>query len=306
MVKPVDSSPNSTLPQPILEKVEYSKIKVALIFLAVIPMMAIWAALVILCLPLKLYNCIQSCRGKNQIQAVNALINEFLTILNMMIRYPLSTKKYHFTPGVGKPILLVHGYLHNASTWYNMIDRLKEKQLGPIYAIDLGDGTIGGKFWSITDYAQQVFEKTQQIATETGRTDIAIVGHSMGGIIAMKAANLMPPNTVTHIGTIGSPLRGAKISGCIVNGFNGTEMRFGSEFMKAFESEAVSEGVNVKHIASANDQLVSHKSALIGKLPGSNVLVEGIGHGGLATSNEVADIVGQWLSGIDSQPGSSQ
>ena len=306
MVKPVGSSTNSTLPQPILEKVEYSKIKVALIFMTAIPMMAIWAALVVICLPLKLYNCIQSCRGRNQIQAINALINEFFTILNMMIRYPCSTKKYHYTPGVGKPILLVHGYLHNASTWYNMIDRLKEKELGPIYAIDLGDGTVSGKFWSMTQYAQQVFEKTQQIATETGRADIAIVGHSMGGIIAMKAANLMPPNTLTHIGTIGSPLLGAKISGCIVNGLNGIEMCFGSEFMKAFEAEAIAEGIDVKHIASANDQLVSHKSALIGKKPGSNVLLEGIGHGGLATSDEVADIVGEWLSGVNSKTGSSQ
>jgi poly(3-hydroxyalkanoate) synthetase len=310
MVSPINTNvpePQDPRPQSENPPINYSKLKVAAVFLTFIPVMAAWTVLVIICLPLKAWNWVQKCRGREQIHCVNAMIHEYFALIALVVRYPCS-KKYHFTPGVGKPILLVHGYLHNASGWYKMIDYMKEKNLGPIYAIDLGDGSVSGKFWPIERYAKQVAARALEIATETGRNDIDFVGHSMGGLVVMKAASLMAHNTVSSVTTLGSPLRGTAISPCVANGLNCQDMLEGSVFLKDLEAEIddLSSRVKIHHIASSNDPLVPEKSAYLGEIGADNILLADIGHAGLLTSDTSADLVIGWLSGVDRETDSSQ
>jgi len=289
MVNEINPIIQSPPPLPIAEGQSYSKLAVLGIFLAVLPVLLIWTTLVILSLPLKCCNLIQKCKGKEQIHFVNALIKEYFSILSQMVHYPCS-KKYHYTAGEGKPILLVHGYLHNASGWYSLIDRLKAENLGPVYSIDLGDGTLDGKFWSINKYANQVLRKTEEIAAETGRNDLTVIGHSMGGLVAATYAKLAPPNTVTDVYTIGTPLYGSPLAPVLGNGPNAREMVPGSKFL-----EEVRQGINetadrihYRHIGSRADQLIPAHDDL-------DVVFDDEGHASLLNSELVADKLCEWL-----------
>ncbi len=89
--------------------------------------------------------------------------------------------------GNGRPILLVHGYLHHAKVWGLQKKWLEALGAGPIYTINLGP-----PFQSIRTYAEKVSQKAQAIAQETGRNDLILIGHSMGGIISLMVAREHP------------------------------------------------------------------------------------------------------------------
>lgn len=274
MVTPVNNAP---APPPI-EDTGYSKLAVTGLFLALIPLLVVWTALTIACLPLKLWNIC----NKEQIHWVNALIGEYLTVLALGFRY-FRSEQCHYTPGEGRPVLLVHGYLHNASGWYAQIERLREAGVGPIYSIDLGDGTIGGKFWSIRDYAKQVEAKVKEIGDQTGRKDIALVGHSMGGVICSLVAK---QGQVTDVFTIGSPLHGAPIAGCLGIGPNGREMIPGSPLLEEVQQKITNSKVRFHHFGSKCDGLVPCDSALMAE---NNTIFEDLGHAQLMTSEKVSE-----------------
>ncbi len=300
MVSPIDDrsiTPSSPRFTPIpKEDLSYSKLAVMGIFLSIIPVLVGWGILVLLSLPLKGWNIIQQCRGKEQIHWVNTLIREDFDLLSLIIRYPCS-KRYHFTPGEGKPILLVHGYLHNASAWYAMIDRLKEEKLGPIYAIDLGDGSVSGKYWPIQKYAEQVLGMTKKITEETGRNDCSIVAHSMGTLVVTKFAQMLPPQNKVDIVALGGPLKGAPLSSYMGNGPNGREMVPESPFLNEIQPflDNLPENISMRRIATYGDGIVPVDSATRSTNPDTDVVFEDIGHAGLLSSTRVADKVCEWL-----------
>lgn len=281
------------------EDLNYSCLALVGISLAAIPIMVLYAALVFLSLPLKCWNLIQQKRAKEQIHRVNAFIREFFDILALLIRYPIS-KNYQYTSAVGEtgsPILLVHGYLHNASAWHYLIARMKKEHLGPIYAIDLGDGSVSGKFWSIKKYAQQLLEKTEQITQETGRKDISIVSHSMGGLVAAAFAKLAPKDAQINMISLGTPFNGTQIALHLASGPNGRSMVPASEFIQELRRglEENKDHIQFLHIAAKQDLIVPVKSALMGSMRNSNITFDDIGHCGLLRSKSVADQVCKWL-----------
>lgn len=80
--------------------------------------------------------------------------------------------------------------------------------MGPIYTIDLGS-----PFLSIEEYAEKVKEKAKQIAHETGHTKLALIGHSMGGLVsAYYAIHLAPEGSIRSVITLGSPMQGTKVA----------------------------------------------------------------------------------------------
>lgn len=302
MVQPSANLSNQTVnqPEPVLTSTQdpscLMKLKVVGLFLGLLPALVLWTALTILLLPFKLWNVVQQCRGKEQIHFVNAMIREYFSLLSITFRYPC-TKGYHYTPGTGTPILLVHGYLHNASGWYAMINRLKAENMGPIYAVDLGNGTIGGKLWSIRDYAKQIEAKRQEIATETGCPQLRIVGHSMGGLVAALCAKDAPQNTVTDVITLGTPFHGAPIAKHLAVGADGDELEPGSTLLAE-----IREGISAPHfclrsIGSKWDLVVPNEAAYVKYVEGDDHYrsFDDLGHVSLQTADVVADQVCEWL-----------
>lgn len=195
------------------------------------------------------------------------------------------------TKGKGRPILLVHGYVNDGTVWRLQKKRLEALGVGPIYTVDLGK-----PFGSIRNYVEKVNAKAQAIAEETGRKDLILIGHSMGGLVSCLYATQLPePNPITDIITIGSPFIGTPIAK-IAPGKNAREMEPGSLLLKEIR-QAIGQNktIRFRHIASRSDQLVIPGDSAV--LPHhQHFIFEDIGHASLAYSSRVTSKLYEWLS----------
>src|SRR5687768_9195163 len=106
------------------------------------------------------------------------------------------------------PVLLIHGYMENASVWNKWIDLLKKDGISAIYPITFkqSDDECG----SAAEHAKELSNIIGQIKKETGQNKVNIVGHSKGGLDARVylANNTQDVANLIMIGTpnSGSPL----------------------------------------------------------------------------------------------------
>ncbi len=107
-------------------------------------------------------------------------------------------------PSAKRPILLIHGYLHNSSAWWMHKKILEKEGYGPIYTIDLGS-----PLKSIEQYSELVQRKLDKIAELHGRKDVTLIAHSMGGVVSSDfATRLTEDGRVKDIITLGTPAQG--------------------------------------------------------------------------------------------------
>lgn len=196
----------------------------------------------------------------------------------------------------GKPILLVHGYCNDGSVWRYMKKRIAEAGMGPIYTVDLGS-----PFRSIREYALKVKEKAEMIRQETNRSDLILIGHSMGGLVSsIYATDFAPPDTVTDVITIGSPLGGTHIAKVGI-GPNAKEMRYKSELVEQLgEKIAKQSAIRFYHIGTNTDQLIiPAQSALLKFNAAREFFFEDIGHASMLMSPRVANLIAYWLKEVE-------
>jgi pimeloyl-ACP methyl ester carboxylesterase len=90
------------------------------------------------------------------------------------------------TYGKGDPaIILVHGWATDANYWNAQFDPLKAKYT--VVAVDLaghGASSKGRSDWSMGNYGEDVATVVRQLPNH----QIILVGHSMGGTVALEAA----------------------------------------------------------------------------------------------------------------------
>lgn len=96
---------------------------------------------------------------------------------------------YYQTVGKGQDLVLLHGWKQDVSSWWGLTDLLKNDF--KLWLIDLpgfGSSDIPKTPWTITDYADSIasFIKNQKINKPI------LLGHSLGGNIALKLAYLNP------------------------------------------------------------------------------------------------------------------
>ena len=77
------------------------------------------------------------------------------------------------------PVLLLHGVLCNAGAMRDLRAELVARKIGPVYTM-----SYGPPLESIELFVDQVAAKIDAILAATGASRVAIVGHSMGGIVA--------------------------------------------------------------------------------------------------------------------------
>lgn len=220
---------------------------------------------------------------------VHASLFELFALLGVAFlrMIPLPQKKGR---GKGQPILLIHGYMHFGGVWLFQKRWLEALGLGPIYTISLGH-----PFRSIALYAEKVKKKAEAIAQETGRQDLMLIGHSMGGLVASYyATRLASPGSVTDVVTIASPLAGTPMA-WIGLGPNAREMRPRSlwiqELQKAIEETSA---IRFYHIATHSDALVIPGiSAVLEKNP--HFVFEDLGHTSLLYSRRVSQKIAHWV-----------
>ena len=92
----------------------------------------------------------------------------------------------HRWPGMGDPVVILHGLLDSSEGWTSLCERISV----PVLAFDLpgfgrSDPSPRG---SISGYARDVAEGLAMLGVER----FALVGHSLGGAVAAALAELMP------------------------------------------------------------------------------------------------------------------
>ncbi|NGX36104.1 MAG: 2-succinyl-6-hydroxy-2,4-cyclohexadiene-1-carboxylate synthase [Candidatus Anoxychlamydiales bacterium] len=196
-------------------------------------------------------------------------------------------------PDKQKPILLIHGYLHNGFVWFYHGRKLKNKGFGPIYTI-----SIKNPFSSIEQISLEIKQKVKSIQEETGISDLILIGHSMGGLVASYfALNIAEKNTISDVITIASPLEGTALA-VLGFGMSAKEMRRNSNFIKDLDKKLLlEENINFYHIASLTDQLIRpYTSALLGNKEDRQYILNGLGHAAMLYSKKVNDKISSWLS----------
>lgn len=265
-----------------------------LLILALLFSLISWLTLAWICVALaglKIVNRFPS----SLIHWVHAMVFEFFGILLVWCLRPVGYLwKLQSKGGDGRPILLIHGYLHDSSAWVYHKWQLRRHGFGPIYMLNLGY-----PFLSIHEYIKKAAIKASQIARETGRSDLILIGHSMGGIVsALYAIRSAPLGTVTDVITIGSPLAGTHVAK-IAFGPDAREMERNSEFIKGVPAEIrkYQNKIRFYHIATKTDQLViPYTSELIEGPSDRQFVLNDIGHVSLLYSPRVARKIISWLT----------
>jgi len=97
--------------------------------------------------------------------------------------------KLHFRKvGEGKPLLILHGLFGSADNWNTLAKKFSEDYL--VYAIDLRNHGLSphSSDWNYEIMASDVLE----LINGEGLTKVNIIGHSMGGKVAMNLAFRKP------------------------------------------------------------------------------------------------------------------
>ena len=90
------------------------------------------------------------------------------------------------------PLLLIHGNRDHARTWDQVATRLKRDYC--VYAVDLrghGDSAwaVGGQY-SLPEFVLDI----AMLAREINRDPLTVIGHSLGGAVALEYSGVFPPS----------------------------------------------------------------------------------------------------------------
>ena len=184
----------------------------------------------------------------------------------------------------GIPVVLVHGYVCNRRLWDDTTPALRA-QGHTVLALNLEP-----VFASIDDYALLVEQAVHTLRKHTGQEQVALVGHSMGGLAIRAWMRAYGTAQAACAITLGTPHAGTRIK-TIVPTPNAVQMAWQSDWLQAL---AASENETMRGLfriaLSPQDNIVFPQRAqtLAGVTP---VIFEGLGHLQLCTEPAVI----QWL-----------
>lgn len=221
-------------------------------------------------------------------------ILELFAFLGALLLYPLGWSRRYCTSGeqgTGTPILLVHGYLHNASAWPYFLHHLRRHDHGPIYMLNLGH-----PFCSLHTYVEKVERKAQAIQTATGHSRLILIGHSMGGVVcSLYATTRAPRDSLQRIITIGSPVQGTHLAHIALSRC-GRELIPGSPLLQELAHAARTRtDLSFHHITATKDVIAFPPRNTTFDTAHDHLIVHQLGHISLLYAPPVIRQVLLWL-----------
>jgi triacylglycerol lipase len=169
------------------------------------------------------------------------------------------------------PVVLVHGYLCNHRIWDDMVSVLRANG-HDVFAVDLEP-----VFCSIDGYAPIIERAVVELLHHTGQQQVALVGHSMGGLAIRAWLRVHGSKRVARIITLGTPHAGTKIARGTPT-VNGKQMTWRSAWLQELatvETEAIRALMLIGLTPQDNIVFNQRDQVLEGISP---VIFEGIGH----------------------------
>jgi triacylglycerol esterase/lipase EstA (alpha/beta hydrolase family) len=188
------------------------------------------------------------------------------------------------------PVLLLHGIGCNGGVWTGMRAFLARVGIGPVYAM-----SYGPPFIAIPATAPQVAEKIAQIERDTGASQVVIVAHSMGGLVARSYLRAYGPSHVRRLVTIGTPYAGS-MHAWLMSGASVLDMRPGSPYLATLTQPTAGEkAVPTVSIWSWHDTMVTPQDS--SRLPyGANLVLAKVAHNALINDARVKRRVADEIS----------
>jgi pimeloyl-ACP methyl ester carboxylesterase len=178
------------------------------------------------------------------------------------------------------PLLLVHGVLCNAGVWSTFVRRFRAAGVGPVYGLSYGPPLA-----SIDGFADQMHAMIARIRADTGASQVMVVAHSMGGLVALACLRRYGYAAVRRLVTIGTPWHGS-IHARFFPGVALSQLRPRNPWLRELDPRAPAQGPPVASIWSWHDSMVAPQTS--SRLPGAiDVELTGIGHNALLRDPQV-------------------
>lgn len=191
-----------------------------------------------------------------------------------------------------RPVLLLHGWVHNRSAFLLMQRGLRRAGLGPLHTFEYPSFSA-----DLDTVAHQVGPVVERIVDRAGRDSCVLIGHSMGGLIARQyVQELGGHRHVDTVVTLGTPHRGTYTAYLGV-GRAIEQCRPGSDYLRRLDATA--EPGLARWISYYSDLDFMVAPAISAKLThpalrATNVRVRDIGHLSLLLSRSVLeDLIGR-------------
>ena len=110
--------------------------------------------------------------------------------------------------GRGRPVILLHGWLGSWGCWLGTMEALSSRYR--TYALDFwgfGESDKRRESYNVVDFVALV----DQFMERLGIQSAPVIGHSMGGTVALNLA-LDRPNRVERVALVGSPIDGDSLN----------------------------------------------------------------------------------------------
>jgi triacylglycerol esterase/lipase EstA (alpha/beta hydrolase family) len=182
------------------------------------------------------------------------------------------------------PVLLLHGYGCNSGYWAHLLPLLDAARISHA-SVDLEP--IAG---DIDGYAPLVEQAVEALRAASGADRVAIVAHSMGGLVARAWMRAHGTHRVARLVTLGTPHHGTALAR-FGPGANAAQMRRAgsgeSAWLRALAaSETPATRALVTSIYTHHDNIVAPQTSSV--LPGArNIGFGGVGHVALGSNPRV-------------------
>ena len=239
---------------------------------------------------LTLVSCIQS-RAANEPAWMwwRSLLGEFVASVRIFfLRQPWARAQPSVLPATGSPaalpVILVHGYLCNHRIWDDMVRTLRA-QGHAVIAVDLEP-----LFTSIDHYAPRIDAAVNALCLHSAVPQVALEGHSMGGLAIRAWARQHGCTDVVSIVTLGTPHQGTQMVNWSPT-TNAAQMVWHSTWLQTLQADETQATRQLMHIAlTQHDNIVFPQREQV--LAGAAVTeFKGLGHLELCLDPQVI----QWL-----------
>lgn len=234
--------------------------------------------------------------GSRGLRLLKAFVGECATILgpfSLGQMFPPRTGAVVAAPqGRRPPVLLVHGYLCNAAMWVRTIDALRQDGRD-VHAISL-EPVLGD-----IDLQAENLARAVASLTATPGSRVAVVAHSMGGLVFRAYARRHGLERIQSLMTLGSPHRGTALAPLGI-GRCARQMERGSAWIEALWADVPRLArLRITTLRTTDDNLVVPPDTTL--LPGARVvtIAEGVSHSALPLSPTVIAAIRAHLEWAD-------
>lgn len=192
-----------------------------------------------------------------------------------LLRQPWSFSAPGVLPAIAAqtrvPVVLVHGYVCNHRIWDDVARALRS-QGHCVLAVNLEP-----LFTSIDNYATIVEAAVEKVCSQTGAAQVALVGHSMGGLAIRAWMRSHGAQRVAKVLTLGTPHAGTQIESRSYTP-NGEQMRWQSPWLGQLLAEEPPENhARIRIAVTPQDNIVFPQRAQILRGVPTQVF-DGLGH----------------------------